>query len=272
MLGKNRTNLELSILAFLLFSLIACNESNSKNEKENKANISAINPRAEFTKDTIFNSDNLILVRLSPHAFQHISYLNTNDFGRVSCNGMVVLNGGQAVIFDTPTTDSASEELINFLSQKLKLKITAIVPTHFHDDCVGGMQTFNLYNIPSYASNGTIKYLKEKGNKYAKNLKGFDDSLILSIGDKSVVAKYFGEGHTKDNITGYFPADNILFGGCLVKELNADKGFLGDANVQAWPSTVAKLKREYPRAKIVIPGHGQSGGLDLLDYTEALFQ
>ena len=271
-MNTNDTNFGLTLFIFLLFSLMSCNGNQNKNQKENTTKITATTERADFGKDTIFNTENLILVRLSPHAFQHISYLNTDNFGRVECNGMVVLNDGQAVVFDTPTNDSSSEELINFLSQKLKLKIIAVIPTHFHDDCVGGMQTFNLYQVPAYANSMTIKLLKEKGNKYADYFKSFNDSLLLNVGDKSVIAKYFGEGHTKDNITGYFPADGILFGGCLVKELDAGKGFLGDANGKEWPSTVAKLKQEYPKARIVIPGHGKSGGLDLLNYTELLFQ
>ena len=271
-MSANRTNSRLSMLAFLLFFMMSCNDNKNKNEKENTSKISASTQRAEFRKDTIFKTENLILVRLTPHVFQHVSFLNTNDFGRVECNGMVVLNDSQAIIFDTPTNDTSSEELINFLTQKLKSKIIAVIPTHFHDDCVGGMQTFKLYQIPAYASSKTIKLLKENGNKYADYFKGFNDSLELNVGDKSVIAKYFGEGHTKDNITGYFPADKALFGGCLIKELNANKGFLGDANVAAWPSTVANLKQAYPIAKIVIPGHGKPGGLELLDYTEKLFQ
>jgi metallo-beta-lactamase class B len=44
-----------------------------------------------------------------------------------------------------------------------------------------------------------------------------------------ITAKFFGEGHTKDNVVGYFPSENVMFGGCLVKELNASKGYLGFA-------------------------------------------
>lgn len=268
-MGTIKTTFGLLLLAFVTFTFVSCD--GTKDKKGGK-NISAATPPAAFGKDTIFHTDNLILVRLSPHVFQHISYLETNDFGRVSCNGMVVLNAKQAVVFDTPTNNESSDELINFLTQKLKSKIIAVIPTHFHEDCVGGMQTFNLYQIPAYASNLTLAYLKNTGNKNAALIKGFDDSLTLKVGEEKVTARYHGEGHTKDNITGYYPADNILFGGCLVKELKADKGFLGDANVESWPATIAKIKSEYPQAKIVIPGHGQSGGLDLLDYTRALFQ
>jgi len=47
---------------------------------------------------------------------------------------------------------------------------------------------------------------------------------------------------------------------------------LGDANAKEWSATVAKIKVEKPEVKIVIPGHGKTGGKELLDYTINLFK
>ena len=63
-----------------------------------------------------------------------------------------------------------------------------------------------------------------------------------------------------------------MFGGCLIKELDATKGYLGDANVAAWSNTVEKVKNAYPNVKIIIPGHGNYGDKKLLDYTINLFK
>ncbi len=63
-----------------------------------------------------------------------------------------------------------------------------------------------------------------------------------------------------------------MFGGCLIKESGAGKGNLEDANTTDWSLTVTKLKEKYPTTKTVIPGHGKSGGTELLDYTIQLFQ
>ena len=64
----------------------------------------------------------------------------------------------------------------------------------------------------------------------------------------------------------------MLFGGCLIKELGAGKGNLEDANVAAWPQTVATLQQAYPATRVLIPGHGKAGGLELSDYTIQLFK
>ena len=67
------------------------------------------------------------------------------------------------------------------------------------------------------------------------------------------MVKFFGQGHTKDNVVGYFPIENILFGGCLIKELEATKGYLGDANVGSWSNTVEKIKKQYPKTILLNP-------------------
>ena len=185
---------------------------------------------------------------------------------------MLVVNENKAVVFDTPTENKSSSELINFITHNLKSEITAIIPTHFHGDCVGGIREFEEHNFQAYAARQTIELLRKNGQKFTKPIKGFDNKLILNIDNKKVYAEYFGEGHTKDNIIGYFPEDKAIFGGCLIKEVGAGKGYLGDANTNKWSETVQKVKLKYPDAKIVIPGHGKWGGTEVLDYTIELFE
>lgn len=251
--------------------LTSCNDGSKPQSETTQPTISKENSQSK-EDSIVYKTDNLIVRKLSEHIYQHISFLNSKDFGRVDCNGMVVANDNEAIIFDTTCDNESSLELINYVTEELKAKITAVIPTHFHDDCVGGIEKFNEKQIPSYASDKTIELLKNKENKYADSIKGFDDSLTLNVGDMKVSAEYFGEGHTKDNIIGYVAEDETVFGGCLIKEVGAKEGNLGDANVNAWSATVKKLKQKYPQAKIVIPGHGKTGGTDLFDYTITLFE
>ncbi len=217
-----------------------------------------------------YQSENLIITRISDNVYEHTSFLNTESFGKVPCNGMIITNKNEAVVFDTPADDKTSEELIRFITEKLHCKITGVIPTHFHADCLGGLAVFHQHNTPSYSYIKTIAFAKKKGYEIPQN--GFDKTLELRLGDKKVVAEFAGEGHTKDNIIGYFPSENVMFGGCLIKEIRAGKGNLEDANVNDWSATVEKIKQEYPKTKIVIPGHGKYGGTELLDYTIKLFQ
>ena len=175
-----------------------------------------------------------------------------------------------AEVFVAATNDTSANELIKFIKEKLHCKINAIVPTHFHSDCLGGLTAFHKQNIPSFANFSTIEFTKV--NNVVNPQNGFKEDLKLSLGKTFAMVKYFGQGHTKDNVVGFFPSENILFGGCLIKELEATKGYLGDANVSDWSNTVEKIKKQYPNLKIVIPGHGAIGGSALLDYTIKLFK
>jgi metallo-beta-lactamase class B len=224
----------------------------------------------DFKSKEVYRTSNLIITQISENSFVHISYKATEEFGYVACNGLVVRDEKEVIIFDTPTNDTSADELITWLTDILHCKINAIIPTHFHDDCLGGLKSFDKNNIPSYANFKTIELAKENDLPVPKN--GFNDSLTLKVGKEIVTVKFFGEGHSKDNVVGYFPAENIMFGGCLIKEINAGKGYLGDANQAAWSSTVEKVKREYPNVKVVIPGHGFYGDSKLLDYTIKLFK
>jgi len=223
-----------------------------------------------FIPKEIYKSNDLIVTQIAENSFLHTSFLQTNDFGNVPCNGLIVRNNNEAIIFDTPTNDKSAEELINWIKETLHYKINAIIPTHFHDDCLGGLKAFHQNEIPSYAYFKTIELAKENNLVVPEN--GFKDSLILKVGDENITAKFLGEGHTIDNIVGYFPSENVMFGGCLIKEIDASKGYLGDANVADWSVTVEKVKKEYPDVKIVVPGHGEYGNIKLLDYTINLFK
>ncbi|WP_196860274.1 subclass B1 metallo-beta-lactamase [Pedobacter sp. CAN_A7] len=216
------------------------------------------------------HTEQLIIEKLSDHTYRHISYLKTNDFGKVACNGMVVTDGKEAIIFDTPTDNETSAILINWVETNLQCKVKAVIATHFHDDCLAGLPEFHQRGIPSYANHMTIKLAKQ--HNATPPLHGFNLSTELVVGKEKVLIAYFGEGHTRDNVIGYFPSEKVMFGGCLIKELGAGKGNLEDANTTEWPKTVKKLKTNYPAAKIVIPGHGKPGNISLLDYTIQLFE
>lgn len=254
------------IALILLFNNLQAFAGNEFAPREKSAKASFVKKQTK----TVYQTENLIIKQISENVYQHISYFNSQTFGKVECNGMIVADKKEAVVFDTPTDDKSSAELIKWVEQKLQSKIKAVVPTHFHEDCVGGLKEFNKHKIPSYANSKTLKLAAERGFNVPTN--GFENSLTLKVGKKKVYATFFGEGHTKDNIVGYFPAEKTLFGGCLIKELKAGKGNLEDANVREWSETVERVKKKYPKVKTVIPGHGNIGDSSLLDYTINLFK
>jgi len=220
--------------------------------------------------DAAYTSETLKIISISENSFIHVSYLNTNDFGKVACNGLVYINDGEAVIFDTPSDNSTSKELIRWVTENQKAKVTAVVVNHFHIDALGGLKTFHHLNISSYANKETIILARQEEIEIPQI--GFVIQNELQIGKGKVINRHFGAAHTKDNIISYIPDEELIFGGCMIKSLNATKGNLEDANILEWSKTIMKIKDHYPDLKTIVPGHGNPGNTELLDYTIELFK
>lgn len=219
-------------------------------------------------KYEVYSSDLLKIEQLSPNTYRHISYLSLSDSSLFPCNGMVYINGPEAIVMDCPTNNAASLELLTWL-EDFDVLIRGVIINHFHVDCLGGLQVFHEAGLRSFAHEKTIEIAQANGDEVPKF--GFKNYLSIPIGREHVYTKFFGEAHTIDNVVSYIPGDKVLFGGCMVKTVDAGYGNLDDSNQNAWPKTIIAIKEAYPEIEIVIPGHGKPGGMELLDYTISLF-
>ncbi len=222
-------------------------------------------------QEIAFSTPSLKIEKLKENLFTHTSFLEIEDYGSYPCNGMIYFSDNEAIIFDTPINDSVSEELIDWIQKEHNKVIKAVVVTHFHIDCLGGLNAFQKKGIESYAGKLTIQLAKENKVEYLPET-GFNEKLTMKIGKDTIINEFFGPGHTSDNVVSFIPREKALFGGCLVKEMNAKKGNLSHADVGQWSKTVQLIKQKYPDMKIVVPGHGNPGGVELLDYTIQLFE
>ncbi len=217
-----------------------------------------------------YSSESLFIEQISEHCYLHRSYLISSKNDSIPCNGMLVVDNGEVLVFDSPPSEEASTELLNLLEKTWQLKVTGVVANHFHIDCLGGLKSFHNRNIPSYANFKTIELQKDPELESPKN--GFTDSLILKVGNEKVLNIFIGPGHSEDNIVSFFAKDSVLFGGCFVKSLKAGKGNLEDANLVEWSKSIEKTKKRFPNLKKVVPGHGKIGGIELLDKTAKMFR
>jgi metallo-beta-lactamase class B len=224
-----------------------------------------------ISQEIIYSTDSLQIEKIDNDLYRHISYLDLSNGEKFPSNGMIYFNENEAVVFDTPTNDLASKDLIHWIQNEQKKKIKAVVIGHFHTDCLGGLKEFHRQNIRSYASDLSIQLARENNIETLPET-GFKEELVLKLGNGETITRFFGEGHTWDNVVSYIPAKNAVFGGCLIKEMGAGKGNLKDANVKEWSATVRSIQQEYPDLKLIIPGHGKTGDKEILDYTIHLFE
>lgn len=226
----------------------------------------SLNTQAQISRKTIRVSDQLQLVQLTDHTWAHVSVEEIAGFGRVSSNGLVYTEKGNAFLFDSPVTDSLTEVLVKVVADSLKSTVVGFVPNHWHEDCMGGLKYLQKIGVESFANQLTIEEAKKRNLPVPAH--GFTKSLKLKLAEKPIECWYPGGGHTKDNIVVWLPAEKVLFAGCMAKEMKSNSlGNLTDADLKSWPATIEKVMKKYKDAQIVIPGHGLWGGTELLQHT-----
>lgn len=211
-------------------------------------------------------SPDIELFQISSNAYLHVSYLNSAQYGRMGANGLIVVNKGEALLFDTPWNYELTNDLVNWMTDSMNWQIAGFVPNHWHDDCMGGVEVLKQKNIKTYANQLTVDIAKERAIPVSDI--AFPGKLELKLGEIEVVCYFLGAAHSMDNIVVWIPSQKILFAGCMVKSLGSmDLGNTADGNLAAYAATISLLIEKFPDAKVVVPGHGRFGGVELLNHT-----
>jgi metallo-beta-lactamase class B len=218
---------------------------------------------AEPTQDVVRLGPDLEVRRLRPGYWVHVS----RDAQGVPANGMVVRTTRGLLLVDTGWTANQTERLLRWSRRALKGRVREAIVTHSHNDRTGGLAALARHRIPVVALDLTADRLRQAAAEEvpARVFTAVDAVRADPFGFE---AFYPGPGHTPDSIVVWFPAERILFGGCLVKaEAAEDLGNVADADLSHWAVAVDAVRARYPEAAIVVPGHGPVGTLQTLVHT-----
>jgi len=215
-------------------------------------------------------SDDVTLKPITSGVWVYTSYLDVPELGgRTGANGLVVVSGQEAVLINVPWTDQQTAALFDWIGEKLGATVKAVVPTHFHQDSMGGLAEAHRRGAASYALDKTVAFAQRDHLPVPQC--PFSFRTAINFGLSVVLVTYHGSGHTTDNVVVWLPKQRILFGGCLIKSLDTRSlGNTSDGDLKAYPVTLGRVKAAYPHAKIVVPGHGDWGGPGLIDHTTKL--
>lgn len=209
----------------------------------------------------------LTIEEIQQGIYLHTSYNHVDGFGLVSANGLIVVDDGNAFIVDTPWSERDTEKLVAWIAGK-NYELLGTISTHSHEDRTAGIQWLNAHSIPTYASALTNELLKREGKPLTQNA---FESAVFPLADGLIEAYYPGAGHAVDNIVIWIPKAKVLFGGCLVRERDTDGlGYTGEADIPQWSHSVENVLHRYPEARLVVPGHGSIGDIQLLEHTQKL--
>lgn len=209
----------------------------------------------------------LQILSLADNVYQHISYKTVVPWGNVAASGLILVEGHNAHIIDTPWSLADTEVLLAWLTEK-NLTVKTSVITHFHEDASAGMALLNSQQIKTYATPLTNNLLKKANRTVSSNvITGNPFKLVPN----EIEIFYPGAGHSPDNVVVWLPKSKILFGGCFVKSLESKNlGNTEDASVNTWPQAIAQVSKQYQDINIVVPGHGKVGDVSLLKHTAQL--
>lgn len=265
---KKLTSTRIAILFLLSISLLSFKYTEIFENKipDQKANATeeGVKPYGQDKSITKKINEALYLIRITDNVWMHVSFLDNYP-----CNGMVLIESNEAFLFDTPSHDSVTVDLINYLKNEMNLEITGLVTADWHIDSQGGLAVINELNIPGYSHEMTRKIAKSKELPITSN--GFSDSLTLHFEGQTIELYYPGAAHTMDNIVAWLPEQKILFAACMVKIVSQNNlGFTGDGDENAYPETLQKVIDKYHMAEYVISGHGNYGGFEMVTHTKKI--
>jgi metallo-beta-lactamase class B len=210
-----------------------------------------------------------------------ISYL-TGDFyvfttynfykgNSISANGMYLVTDGGVVMFDSPWDTTQFQPLLDSIKIKHQKPVVICIATHSHKDKTAGLEFLKERGVKTFTTRQTDEISKVKGEKRAEFL--MEKDTVFSVGQYKFQTYYAGQGHTADNIVVWFDKEKILYGGCLVKSVDAtDLGNLEEANVKEWPATIKNIQAKFKNPKFIIPGHQSWTSTKSLDHTLKLIQ
>ena len=203
--------------------------------------------------------------------FYIFTTFNSYKGALVPANGMYLVTNDGVVMFDTPWDTTQFQPLLDSIKNRHKKNVVVCIATHFHEDRTGGLQYYSQKGIRTYTTRQTDELSRKRGMKTAQFL--IDKDTVFTIGQYSFQTYFPGPGHTPDNIVVWFEKEKILYGGCLIKSADdSDLGYLGDANVKEYASTIRNVQAKCKNAKYTIPGHGNWANNESLEHTLQMAQ
>jgi metallo-beta-lactamase class B len=217
---------------------------------------------------TCFGQKEELKLKITPLTGDFYIYTtyNTYEQSRIPANGMYLVTNNGVVMFDTPWDSTQFQPLLDSIQVKHNKSVVMCFATHWHSDKTAGLEYYRHLGIKTYTTALTDELSKKNNKKRAEYLLTKDS--LFTVGQYSFETYYPGEGHTVDNIVLWFGKQKILYGGCLIKGVDDETlGYLGDANVKEYESTLKRVQKKYRNPKFIIIAHSDWNNTQSLQHS-----
>jgi glyoxylase-like metal-dependent hydrolase (beta-lactamase superfamily II) len=200
----------------------------------------------------------------------------------------VIVGERAALVIDAglgPRSGAAAYQIARELVGGRPLYLTL---THFHPEHGFGAQAFQgatiLYNRAQHEefrqkAGGYLQQFRGLGEAVAAQLEGvefvephvvYDGNADLDLGGRAVQLRSWGRAHSRGDQAVFLPGERVLFTGDLVENrfypiFPFFPPYDVDVDGDNWISVILALQGLAP--DIVVPGHGEVGGAELLSTT-----
>jgi glyoxylase-like metal-dependent hydrolase (beta-lactamase superfamily II) len=198
----------------------------------------------------------------------------------------IVLGSERALVVDTAMGPGNGSRIRAFADELAGDRELLLTITHFHPEHGFGAQAFSdatvVYNraqLEEFHEKGAayLEMFRTFGAPVAKELEGVElvepdevydgDVRELELGGRRVELRTWGLAHTRSDQVVFLPEERVLFTGDLVEErCFAIFPYFPpedvDVDGERWISVLEHLEALEP--KIVVPGHGEVGGPEVI--------
>jgi len=177
-------------------------------------------------------------------------------------NSGILTSDSLVIVIDTKMGDAA-EQLSKKVKELAGSKPILVINTHFHSDHTGGNKFYKGQTIIAGGNYTKEEWTKQNGDE-ALPTQWLKDKMDIKMGSDTVTLFNIGKNvHTASDIVVYLHKRKMLFTGDIVLNKQAP-ALLGVADPDGYMYTFDLLPKLFDIQKIV-PGHGEMGGVEIID-------
>lgn len=177
-------------------------------------------------------------------------------------NSGILSSDSLVIVIDTKM-DEAAEALYKTVKQIAGQKPVLVINTHWHTDHSKGNSLYKGDAILAGGNYTEETWAKEAGKETMPAV-WLKDRKDIKMGDDTVTIINLGKNiHTPSDVMVYLHKRKMLFGGDVILNKQAP-AILGKADPDAYLATFDLVPTLFD-IKHVVPGHGQPGGIEVID-------